>query len=69
MRGPMPHIKFVPTSGVDLKSGPEYFAIGCVAVGVASNLVSTKILREENWTELTRLATQYIEMARTAPRK
>jgi 2-dehydro-3-deoxyphosphogluconate aldolase/(4S)-4-hydroxy-2-oxoglutarate aldolase len=66
MRGPMPHIKFVPTSGVDLKSGPEYFAIGCVAVGVASNLVSAKILREENWTELTSLAAQYVEMARTA---
>jgi 2-dehydro-3-deoxyphosphogluconate aldolase / (4S)-4-hydroxy-2-oxoglutarate aldolase len=69
MRGPMPHLKIVPTSGVDLKSGPEYFAIGCVAVGVASNLVSQKILREENWAELTRLAKQYVEMARSAPRK
>jgi 2-dehydro-3-deoxyphosphogluconate aldolase/(4S)-4-hydroxy-2-oxoglutarate aldolase len=69
MRGPMPHLKIVPTSGVDLKSGPEYFAIGCVAVGVASNLVSQKILREENWAELTRLAKQYVEMARSAPRQ
>jgi 2-dehydro-3-deoxyphosphogluconate aldolase/(4S)-4-hydroxy-2-oxoglutarate aldolase len=69
MRGPLPHLKLVPTSGVDLKSGPEYFAIGCVAVGVASNLVSPKILREKNWAELTRLARQYIEMARTTPRK
>jgi 2-dehydro-3-deoxyphosphogluconate aldolase/(4S)-4-hydroxy-2-oxoglutarate aldolase len=69
IRGPMPHLKIVPTSGVSLESGPEYFAIGCVAVGVASNLVSPKILREENWTELTRLARQYVEMARTAPRK
>lgn len=66
MRGPLPHLKFVPTSGVDLKTGPEYFAVGCVAIGVASNLVSTKILREENWAELTKLAAQYIEMARAA---
>lgn len=69
IRSPMPHLKIVPTSGVDLKSGPEYFAIGCVALGIASNLVSKKILSEGNWAELTRLAKQYVEMARTAPRQ
>jgi 2-dehydro-3-deoxyphosphogluconate aldolase/(4S)-4-hydroxy-2-oxoglutarate aldolase len=69
MRGPMPHLKIVPTGGVTLQSGPEFFAAGCVAIGVATNLVSPKILREENWAELTRLAGEFVAMARKARRK
>jgi 2-dehydro-3-deoxyphosphogluconate aldolase/(4S)-4-hydroxy-2-oxoglutarate aldolase len=69
MRGPMPHLKIVPTGGVNLQSGPEFFASGCVAIGVATSLVSPKILREENWAELTRLAGEFVAMAQKAPRK
>jgi 2-dehydro-3-deoxyphosphogluconate aldolase/(4S)-4-hydroxy-2-oxoglutarate aldolase len=69
MRGPMPHLKIVPTGGVTLQSGPEFFAAGCVALGVGSSLVSSRILREENWAELTRLAGEFVAMARKAPRK
>ena len=69
MRGPMPHLKIVPTGGVNLQTGPEFFAAGCVALGVGSSLVSSKILREENWGELTRLAGEFVAMARKAPRK
>jgi 2-dehydro-3-deoxyphosphogluconate aldolase / (4S)-4-hydroxy-2-oxoglutarate aldolase len=69
MLSPLPHLKIVPTSGVDLKTGPEYFAMGCPLVGVGSGLVSAKILREKNWTELTRLAGEFVAMARKASRK
>jgi 2-dehydro-3-deoxyphosphogluconate aldolase/(4S)-4-hydroxy-2-oxoglutarate aldolase len=66
---PMPHLKIIPTSGVNLQNGPEFFAVGCAAIGVATSLVSPKILREENWAELARLAAEYVAMARKAPRK
>jgi 2-dehydro-3-deoxyphosphogluconate aldolase/(4S)-4-hydroxy-2-oxoglutarate aldolase len=66
---PLPHLKLIPTSGVNLKTGPEYFAMGCPLVGVGSGLVSAKILREKNWTELARLAGEFVAMARKAPRK
>lgn len=66
---PLPHLKIIPTSGINLKNAPEYFAVGCPLVGVASNLVSAKILREKNWAELTRLAAEFVAMARKAPRK
>ncbi len=66
---PLPHLKVVPTSGVNLKTGPEYFAMGCPMVGVGSSLVSKKILREKNWSELTRLAAEFAAMARKAPRQ
>jgi 2-dehydro-3-deoxyphosphogluconate aldolase/(4S)-4-hydroxy-2-oxoglutarate aldolase len=69
VRSPMPHLKLVPTSGVNLQNAPEYFAVGCPMVGVASNLVSPKILREQNWAELTRLSAEFAAMARKAPRK
>lgn len=66
---PLPHLKIIPTSGVNLKTGPEYFAMGCPLVGVGSGLVSAKILREKNWKELESLAAQFVAMARKAPRK
>ena len=66
---PMPHLKIVPTSGVNLKTGPEYFAMGCPMVGVGSSLVSKRMLIEKNWTELTRLAGEFAEMARKAARR
>jgi len=69
MLGPLPHLKITPTSGVNLKTGPEYFTIGCPLVGVGSSLVSPKILREKNWPELTRLAAEFVAMARKSPRK
>lgn len=65
---PLPHLKLVPTSGINLKNAPEYFATGCPLVGVASNLVSARILQEKNWAELTRLAGEFTAMARKAPR-
>jgi 2-dehydro-3-deoxyphosphogluconate aldolase/(4S)-4-hydroxy-2-oxoglutarate aldolase len=67
--GPMPHLRIVPTGGVNLQTAPEFFAAGCVAIGVGSSLVSPKILREQNWAELTRLAGEFVALARKAPRR
>jgi len=64
MHGPLPHLKIIPTSGVSIQNVSEFFAAGCVAVAVGSNLVSSKILREKNWGELTRLAADYVAIAR-----
>jgi 2-dehydro-3-deoxyphosphogluconate aldolase/(4S)-4-hydroxy-2-oxoglutarate aldolase len=64
MRGPLPHLKIIPTSGVTTKNAPEYLAVGCVALGIGSNLVSAKILREQNWGELTRLTAEFVDIIR-----
>jgi 2-dehydro-3-deoxyphosphogluconate aldolase / (4S)-4-hydroxy-2-oxoglutarate aldolase len=39
LRGPLPHIQFVPTGGVNLETITEFLAAGCPAVGVGSELV------------------------------
>jgi 2-dehydro-3-deoxyphosphogluconate aldolase/(4S)-4-hydroxy-2-oxoglutarate aldolase len=61
---PLPHLKIIPTSGVTLQSAPEYLEAGCVALGVGSHLVSPKILREQNWAELTRLTAEFVAIIR-----
>jgi 2-dehydro-3-deoxyphosphogluconate aldolase/(4S)-4-hydroxy-2-oxoglutarate aldolase len=64
LRAPLPHLKVVPTGGVSLHNAPEFLAAGCVALGVGSQLVSAKILREKNWPELTRLTREFVEVLR-----
>jgi len=69
IRAPLPHLKIVPTGGVDLKTIGDFFKAGCVAVGTGSSLVSGKLLQEGNWTELTRLAGEFVAAAHAARAK
>ncbi len=66
LRAPLPHLKIVPTGGVDLKTAGEFIKAGCVAVGAGSSLLSAQILRDGNWPELTRLASDFVAAVRTA---
>ena len=66
LRGPLPHLKIVPTGGVDLHTAPEFLQAGCAALGVGSSLISAEILRAENWPELTRLAGEFVRVVREA---
>ena len=64
IRTPMPHLRIVPTGGVDLKTAEDFLKAGCVALGLGSSLLKADILKSENWPELTRLAAQYVDIAR-----
>jgi 2-dehydro-3-deoxyphosphogluconate aldolase/(4S)-4-hydroxy-2-oxoglutarate aldolase len=66
LRAPLPHLRIVPTGGVDLNTAADFLRAGCVALGVGSSLLSPKILAESNWSELTRLARAFVDTARTA---
>ncbi|MBI3853055.1 MAG: bifunctional 4-hydroxy-2-oxoglutarate aldolase/2-dehydro-3-deoxy-phosphogluconate aldolase [Verrucomicrobia bacterium] len=68
IRAPLPHLRIVPTGGVDLSNAAAFLKAGCAALGVGSSLVSAQILREENWTELTRLAAEFVRIAQSVPR-
>jgi len=69
LRAPLPHLKIVPTGGVDLNTIGDFFKAGCVAVGAGSSLVSSKLLQEANWPELTRLAGEFVKAANAARAK
>jgi 2-dehydro-3-deoxyphosphogluconate aldolase/(4S)-4-hydroxy-2-oxoglutarate aldolase len=66
LRAPLPHLKIVPTGGVDLKTIGEFFKAGCAAVGAGSSLVSKDILDTDNWAALTRVAAEFAQAARAA---
>lgn len=69
LRAPLPHLRIVPTGGVDLQTAGEFLRAGCVALGVGSSLLSAEILKTSNWAELTRLAGEFVRIARRAREK
>ena len=68
LHAPLPHLRVVPTGGVDLTTAAEFLRAGCAALGVGSSLLSAEILRTADWAELTRRARAFVEIARSAPR-
>jgi len=66
LRAPLPHLKLVPTGGVDLKTIGAFFEAGCAAVGAGSALISRDILEREDWAALARMAAEFAQAARAA---
>ena len=54
--GPFPDIKFCPTGGINLNNVNDYLALNNVACCGGSWLVTDKIVKEQNWREITKLA-------------
>lgn len=65
LRAPLPHLRLVPTGGVDLSNAADFLAAGCSALGVGGSLVSSEILKNQDWPELTRRAAAFITAARS----
>jgi 2-dehydro-3-deoxyphosphogluconate aldolase/(4S)-4-hydroxy-2-oxoglutarate aldolase len=66
LRAPLPHLKIVPTGGVDVHNVGDFLKAGCVAVGVGGTLVSSKVLQEADWAGLTRKAAEFVKAAGNA---
>jgi 2-dehydro-3-deoxyphosphogluconate aldolase / (4S)-4-hydroxy-2-oxoglutarate aldolase len=60
LRAPLPHLRIVPTGGVDVQNVADFLKAGCAALGVGSSLVSAKILQEADWPALTARATAFV---------
>ena len=63
LRAPLPHLRLVPTGGVDLQTAADFLRAGCAALGLGSSLISSEIVAASNWAELTRLARAFVEIA------
>ena len=64
IRAPMPHLRIVPTGGVDLNTAADFLKAGCVALGVGSSLLKPDLIKTENWPGLSRLAAEYVQVVR-----
>jgi 2-dehydro-3-deoxyphosphogluconate aldolase/(4S)-4-hydroxy-2-oxoglutarate aldolase len=69
IRAPLPHLRIVPTGGVDVQNVGDFLQAGCAALGVGSSLVSAKILQDANWPELSRKAAEFVAATRQAKTK
>jgi 2-dehydro-3-deoxyphosphogluconate aldolase/(4S)-4-hydroxy-2-oxoglutarate aldolase len=65
LQAPLPHLRIVPTGGVNIETAAAFLNAGCAALGVGSALVSEQILRDANWAELTRLTKAFVELIRS----
>jgi 2-dehydro-3-deoxyphosphogluconate aldolase/(4S)-4-hydroxy-2-oxoglutarate aldolase len=66
LRGPLPHVKLLPTGGVSLATAHEYIAAGAVALGVGTELVDIALLNAGRDQELTHRAEQFVSAVRAA---
>ncbi|HVU07873.1 MAG TPA: bifunctional 4-hydroxy-2-oxoglutarate aldolase/2-dehydro-3-deoxy-phosphogluconate aldolase [Verrucomicrobiae bacterium] len=64
LRAPLPHLKIVPTGGVNVNNIADFFKAGCAAVGVGSTLISQQILEQDDWPQLTRRAVEFVQAAK-----
>jgi 2-dehydro-3-deoxyphosphogluconate aldolase / (4S)-4-hydroxy-2-oxoglutarate aldolase len=66
LRAPLPHLRIVPTGGVDVDSAPNWIRAGCAALGVGSSLLKSEWIDGKKWVELTGLARQFVCAVRSA---
>ena len=63
---PLPHLKLMPTGGVDLDNSGAFIRAGAVAVGVGSALVRKDWIADGNWKALTEQAGRFIAAVQRA---
>jgi 2-dehydro-3-deoxyphosphogluconate aldolase / (4S)-4-hydroxy-2-oxoglutarate aldolase len=60
LKGPLPHIKMIPTGGVTLTTAKAFLEAGSEALGVGSDLVDVNALKQGMDARLTEKALQYV---------
>lgn len=68
LRGPLPHLKLMPTGGVSLANAGEWIKAGAVAIGVGTALVDPAAIAAGRFSEITGRARQFVEAATEARR-
>jgi 2-dehydro-3-deoxyphosphogluconate aldolase/(4S)-4-hydroxy-2-oxoglutarate aldolase len=64
MKGPLPHVKLMPTGGVDLTTAAEYLRAGAACLGIGGQLVDPKAVATGDFARITELARQYVEIVK-----
>jgi 2-dehydro-3-deoxyphosphogluconate aldolase/(4S)-4-hydroxy-2-oxoglutarate aldolase len=66
VRGPLPHVKLMPTGGVTLDNAGDWIRAGAVAVGVGTALLDASAIASGNYQVLTANARRIIDNVRAA---
>lgn len=62
LRGPLPHVRLMPTGGVDLKTAGDFLAAGAACLGVGGSLVEPEAIAKRDWPRIRQLALQFVEI-------
>ena len=62
LKAPLPHIKLIPTGGVNQQTAADFIKAGAEAVGVGADLVDLTAVREGRANEITAAARKYLEI-------
>jgi len=65
LSGPFPHIKFVPTGGIDLNNLADYFMPQVFAIG-GGWLCDRKMINAGNYEEITRICIKSLEAVKNS---
>lgn len=64
LKAPMPHLKLIPTGGVNQSTAGEFIRAGAEAIGIGTDLVDLHAIREGRAGEITDAARKYLEIVR-----
>jgi 2-dehydro-3-deoxyphosphogluconate aldolase/(4S)-4-hydroxy-2-oxoglutarate aldolase len=60
IRGPLPHIPIIPTSGVNTGNVADWFGAGAAAVGAVGSVLDPALIRSGAWETLTARARDFL---------
>jgi 2-dehydro-3-deoxyphosphogluconate aldolase/(4S)-4-hydroxy-2-oxoglutarate aldolase len=66
VRAPLPQIRMMPTGGVNLKTAAEFIKAGACALGIGGSLVDPAAIASKDFTKITELARQYVQIVKQA---
>jgi 2-dehydro-3-deoxyphosphogluconate aldolase / (4S)-4-hydroxy-2-oxoglutarate aldolase len=64
LRGPLPHVRLMPTGGVDLTTAAAFLKAGACCLGVGGQLVEPRAVAEGNFDRIRDLARQYVNVVK-----
>ena len=62
LHGPLPHVRLMPTGGVNLDTAADFLAAGACALGVGSSLVDQQALAARDLAKIEELARKFVEV-------
>ncbi len=66
LKAPLPQLELVPTGGVTLETAAEFINAGAMALGIGSDLVDTRVLKEGGDKVIAERARQFLDKVRVA---
>ncbi len=64
LHGPLPHVRLMPTGGVNLDTAAEFLRCGACALGIGSSLVDPKVVAAGDLKKIESLARQFVQIVK-----